>query len=478
MNVRLTDQVRFGDGTVKSGTPPSDPQKGVFITLANGNYWERDREPNLTKPRWFGGSSAATETENTLAVQAAHNLLPSTGGAIYIDELIECSGSLSFTKNILLKGNNRRGSGLVYTGIGTFITNFFLVIMDMSVSGKSPDGTLFFNSGSVGFSSSASIQTSGAALTNWDTIVSWAGGFYYKFIDTYFERFSNGFTKLNANNISFHGCRAALFDRFIRYNGGTGPISFYGGSVENFTDEIIRGEGGAASVINFNGVYVENKVTPQGWLSNGLEADDGASAIGIIGGTVLTTIGCSIATPGLRFITGKFERIESSNYLFNVSGMDHYYSGSGLTLDAGGRFSDKAESGAFTTSYLLVSKGPSVIKATDPFTGKDISILPENDLTLENGWTQDASGQVCRYSVIDGVLYLDGNIDGGAATSEQFATLPADIAGRIDTTKWFSAIKTDTGASVSARVAINGACRIEGLMTNIAFSVAIPLVSY
>jgi hypothetical protein len=472
----LNEGGRSGEGVVKSGTPPIDPQEGIYVVLGNGNYWERvNISPNLTMPRWFGASTSATEAENTLAVQAAHDLLPSAGGSIYFDELIKCSGSLFFTKNILLKGNNRRGSGLQYTGSGTFITNSFLSIMDMAVRGNSPDGTLYFTAGSVGFSSSASIQTKGVSLTNWETIVSWNGGFYYKFVDTYFERFSQGFTTLNANNISFHGCRIALFDRFIRYNGGVGPISFYGGSVENFTDEIVRGDGGAASVINFNGVYVENKTTPQGWLSGGLEADDGSAAIGIIGGTVLTTRGCSISTPGLRFITGQFDRIESSNLLFNVNGMDYYYSGAGLTLSAGGSFTDKASSGSFSSGYFSLSSGSTVVKAIDPFTGQDISILPENNLTLENGWTQDASGQVARYRVVDGILYLDGNIDGGAATSEQFATLPTEIASRIDTTKWFTAVKTDTGASLVGRVAVNGACRIESLVTNAAFNVAIPL---
>lgn len=50
-NVYLTEDSRFGEGVIKSGTLPADAEKGLYIALANGNYWERtDRE---WQAAWF-----------------------------------------------------------------------------------------------------------------------------------------------------------------------------------------------------------------------------------------------------------------------------------------------------------------------------------------------------------------------------------------------------------------------------------------
>lgn len=54
VNVYLAEEVRFGEGVVRSGTAPADTLKGRYIVLANGNYWERN-ESTPVKPRWYGG---------------------------------------------------------------------------------------------------------------------------------------------------------------------------------------------------------------------------------------------------------------------------------------------------------------------------------------------------------------------------------------------------------------------------------------
>ena len=47
-NVYLTEDGRAGDFVIKSGTPPSDPQEGIYVVLNNGNYAERTHTQYLT----------------------------------------------------------------------------------------------------------------------------------------------------------------------------------------------------------------------------------------------------------------------------------------------------------------------------------------------------------------------------------------------------------------------------------------------
>lgn len=56
--IYLTQDGRSGEFVVKAGTPPSDPQKGIYIVLANGNYAERQYQ-GAVKAAWFGEADAA-----------------------------------------------------------------------------------------------------------------------------------------------------------------------------------------------------------------------------------------------------------------------------------------------------------------------------------------------------------------------------------------------------------------------------------
>lgn len=57
--ITLTQTGRAGQFVVKSGTPPSDPQEGIYVVLANGNYAERVWEGAINA-YWFGLPSADT----------------------------------------------------------------------------------------------------------------------------------------------------------------------------------------------------------------------------------------------------------------------------------------------------------------------------------------------------------------------------------------------------------------------------------
>lgn len=58
--IYLAEKGRAGDFVVKTGTPPSDPHKGIYIVLSNGNYAERVDKSILT-PEMFGATDSDTD---------------------------------------------------------------------------------------------------------------------------------------------------------------------------------------------------------------------------------------------------------------------------------------------------------------------------------------------------------------------------------------------------------------------------------
>lgn len=106
----LNDGGRSGEGTVKAGTPPSDPQEGIYIVLNNGNYWERIYSGKINV-EWFGAvgdydEDAGTGTDNTVPIQAVMD---------FIDQADPRSGIVFFPKGdykitSMLTGNTDPGS--------------------------------------------------------------------------------------------------------------------------------------------------------------------------------------------------------------------------------------------------------------------------------------------------------------------------------------------------------------------------------
>lgn len=76
--VFLTEAGRSGEFVVKSGTPPSDPQKGIYIVLANGNYAERIVEGPYYVT-WFGAVGDGV-TDDTAAINACLKFVYTNNG--------------------------------------------------------------------------------------------------------------------------------------------------------------------------------------------------------------------------------------------------------------------------------------------------------------------------------------------------------------------------------------------------------------
>ncbi|ARM83999.1 hypothetical protein [Marinobacter salarius] len=68
----LEEGGRSGTFVVKSGTPPSDPQEGIYVGLGNGNYAERVWE-GAAYVEWFGADPSVDD--NTAAYDGATSVL-------------------------------------------------------------------------------------------------------------------------------------------------------------------------------------------------------------------------------------------------------------------------------------------------------------------------------------------------------------------------------------------------------------------
>lgn len=108
--IQLTQDGRAGEFLVKSGTPPADPQKGIYITHANGNYSQR-RYGNAFDLRWFGGTSGAVN--NTILVDAT--ALAASEGiyrvVVPFEELNVGAGSQANCSGCIVEGNNTTLTG-------------------------------------------------------------------------------------------------------------------------------------------------------------------------------------------------------------------------------------------------------------------------------------------------------------------------------------------------------------------------------
>lgn len=127
VNVYLTQEGRAGEFVVKTGTPPSDPQKGIYIVLANGNYAERVREGSIVNVQWFG---AVGTGDSSVAIQAAYDF----SSKVYFPGLPSGQRYLMDTADLVLasttderedcllfgdgKGNNGRYASTLVFGSG------------------------------------------------------------------------------------------------------------------------------------------------------------------------------------------------------------------------------------------------------------------------------------------------------------------------------------------------------------------------
>lgn len=104
VTVYLTQEGMAGSGVIKSGAHSADPQKGIFIDLANGNYWQRRFDgisPSAgIMASWFGLKESTPDAQTP--VQAAIDYSTSIG----FIPVKTGAGTFTFTAGINLSGSN------------------------------------------------------------------------------------------------------------------------------------------------------------------------------------------------------------------------------------------------------------------------------------------------------------------------------------------------------------------------------------
>lgn len=126
--VYLTEDGRAGQFVVKTGTPPSDPQKGIYIVLANGNYAERSvTDYGNIRAEWFG-VKVDNSTDDYAAWQAAINWAAQAvdggqGATVKAKTGVTLiSNTIDLPNRVALSGPN--GRGLVFRPHSTFAASY------------------------------------------------------------------------------------------------------------------------------------------------------------------------------------------------------------------------------------------------------------------------------------------------------------------------------------------------------------------
>lgn len=130
-NIYLTADGRAGEFVVKTGTPPSDPQQGIYIVLANGNYAQRAYDGISgdagVNSAWFGLSESGTAADNATSFSAAITHLIAKGGGVCYqpagDFAMDATTGITInTTAIAIKGAGREATNFLLEGDGDFLT--------------------------------------------------------------------------------------------------------------------------------------------------------------------------------------------------------------------------------------------------------------------------------------------------------------------------------------------------------------------
>lgn len=240
--------------------------------------------------------------DDTTAVQSA--LTAGAQGTVYFP-----AGTYKITAALTLTAANTIicGAGMFTSQIrwaaasaGTLLTitgGNSVQFRDIWLNGYSGSGN-YFRASDVAVSTTAVISGYRAYFQGFQNLIAWAGGFYHKFFECRFEMADVALSNWTANNDTFFGCRVVRVNALIQCNGGQGPVSFIGGSAENWCTTLFQGVSGLRPKIYIAGTYFENNPTVA--AGNGLATSFYTN--GIIGSGVgtWTFIGNEVATNGIQ----------------------------------------------------------------------------------------------------------------------------------------------------------------------------------
>lgn len=332
-------------------------------------------------------------TDDTAAIQAAiTDIIALGGGQIYVPNppvYYKCTSTLTLTStpnSIEFVGDGIWNSEikLVSAVADTLFDNTAgrLTFSDMSISGMPTSGNVF-RAGDIGIVSSGVVRMKNVSFYGFENLMKWEGGFYHKFTGCDFRFADTCFIGFNANNLVFDRCQAEAFNSFCSVNGGSGPVSFTNGSLEQWTTRLFTSTDGAlVQNLNLHNTYIENY--PSTAVAAGLTGSFYNNGFGIVGYQTISLIGNMISMKGVR-------RLISNSATSNITSVGNrfiYQTGTTSECDfiysftnlKSGTFNDYAAaelaagSGTFTTGYISGTYSNFLASSVyDPIIGTDVS---------------------------------------------------------------------------------------------------------
>lgn len=252
--IYLTQEGRAGEFVIKDGAPPSDPQKGIYVVLDNGNYAERQYDGPAFVEWWgadnTGATSASLAINQALKVAPLRSVVSAGEGKFKLTEPtivpvlknLDCSGrATQFVANFnewvgtdyrAFVFQNREGVNLEGQEYNAFYGNFSLFSV----------GADLVEAIALDFRSENSATISGTTVNN-AVYNAKVAGIYVQDFDTavnIYELWATSFSK-----ISCIGCRVG-----INIQGQAVNAMFSDMQITNFTNS------NSSSTGQTTGVYV------------------------------------------------------------------------------------------------------------------------------------------------------------------------------------------------------------------------------
>lgn len=358
-----------------------------------------------------------------------------------IDLIIEGESSTEGLPNsrILWKG----GAKTFFTGSNVRR----ILFKNIEIAGSVPPSTDLtqvsrIQAGSTGFSVDGSFEFDNVVMLGFDTLFEWKGGYYHHFRNSTFRYFNLGFSKVEAHNFNFSGCKFRGFKSLMDVVGGTGAITLNQCLIEQWTLSGITCLGATTPIINIVDSYIENYPNMTAEVGLGGNPTYTANSL-IVGGGMINVKGNNIVTSGIKRVI--LTKSDTKNIvslgnrigtvLSSVKGSMEYY----MFLDSNIKHViavDMANKGTLSqpalydvkyvnSTYSLNGSGSYFY---DPFLEKQINLFYKKELVLLNGWKKSVDASSAPKGIVkDGVVYLYGYVNKESATNELLCNLPLEF---------------------------------------------------
>lgn len=410
-------------------------------------------------------------------------------GYTYVyDETLDMTGARnSYAVGDVSDENNVGIYNLVYLGVTIAIDVLGFTHDKLGLAGtfKQTDS---INPSAIGVRALESVQHRGSCIRNFDTGYEINGGFYHSFDLGRMNRCRTLWDYSNAPsgiyNSTFNTQNTGFVNGIIA-NSGDGPVRI-GGSWEEWTGRVITTDSGSPQYpIFWDEAYIENY--PNTTVAAGLTGNDldKYTATGIAFSSQSPMKGNAVIVVG--GMTTELFRVQNDIDYFDMSvslfGGVVVPSTALFVLDKCTKLNIDID---YTNSNFdlatIVTGGATLPLSTGSYNNPDGSVSTFDGsswstITLLNSWAAGAGARPLSYRVINDVLYIQGFLDGAAATDVAVGIIPPSILSRqTNGSTWFNT-SDSLSAGVQGRILnASGTFRIETLGLNgIPINLAIPL---